>query len=132
MSDSERTHDTNAIRVIEPRMVEAEGNMPKQIAEHIGRVASGDASLSIARMVSPAGWIETPQTPEFDEYTLVLRGEVHVISGGATRIVRAGQAVRVPRGIRVQYATPGAGGADYVAVCSPAFSPAIVHRDEGR
>ena len=118
-----------AIRIIEPRRVEAAGNMPKQIAEHVGRVASGDSVLSIARMVSPSGWIETPQTPEFDEYTLVLRGEVHVISGGERQIVRAGQAVRVPRGIRVQYATPGAGGADYVAVCLPAFSPDTVHRD---
>jgi mannose-6-phosphate isomerase-like protein (cupin superfamily) len=117
------------IRIIEPRLVEAAGNMPKQIAEHVGRVASGDSVLSIARMVSPSGWIETPQTPEFDEYTVVLRGEVHVISGGETQIVRAGQAVRVPRGIHVQYATPGAGGADYMAVCFPAFSPETVHRD---
>ena len=122
-------HTTNAIQIIEPRLVEAAGNMPKQIAEHIGRVASGDSALSVARMVSPSGWIETPQTPEFDEYTVVLRGEVHVSSGGETQIVRAGQAVRVPRDIRVQYATPGADGADYLAVCFPAFSPDTVHRD---
>jgi ethanolamine utilization protein EutQ (cupin superfamily) len=126
---SETTDTTSAIHISDPKMVEAEGNMPKQIAEHIGRLASGDTSLSIARMVSPSGWTETPQTPEFDEYTLVLRGELHVIAGGRAQIVRAGQAVRVRRGIRVQYATPAPGGADYVAICSPAFSPDTVHHD---
>ena len=125
---SGRTDEAAAIRIIDPKLIQAAGNVPKQITEHIGRVASGDSALSIARMVSPSGWIEPPQTPEFDEYTVVLRGEVHVSAGGKTQIVRAGQSVHVPHGIRVQYATPAAEGAEYLAVCIPAFSPDTVHR----
>jgi ethanolamine utilization protein EutQ (cupin superfamily) len=117
------------IRVFQAKHVAAAGNKPKQIAEHVGRVASGDAALSVAVMRSPTGWVEPAQTPEFDEYTVVLRGELHVLSGGATTVVRAGEAVHVPRGIRVQYATPGPEGAEYVAICLPAFSPDLVHRD---
>jgi mannose-6-phosphate isomerase-like protein (cupin superfamily) len=127
--DSRQGDCTPAIQIVEPRLVEAAGNKPKKIAEYIGRVASGDAAVSIASMVSPPGWVEPPQTPDFDEFTVVLRGELHVISGPNTEIVRAGQAVRVSRGTRVQYATPGPGGAEYIAVCLPAFSPESVHRE---
>jgi mannose-6-phosphate isomerase-like protein (cupin superfamily) len=118
------------ISILEPKFVEAAGNQPKKIAEYIGRVASGDRALSIAVMASPRGWTEPAQTPSFDEFTVVLRGELHVTSGGKTEVVRAGQAVRVPRGIRVQYATPRSDGAETIAVCIPAFSPDIVHRED--
>jgi ethanolamine utilization protein EutQ (cupin superfamily) len=118
-----------SLRIVNPRIIASAGNKPKQIAEYIGRVASGDNGLSIAKMVSPSGWLEPPQTPEFDEYTVVLRGELHVIALGKTQVVIAGQAVCVPRGTRVQYATPGPDGAEYVAVCVPAFAPDTVHRD---
>jgi mannose-6-phosphate isomerase-like protein (cupin superfamily) len=119
----------SGIAIFEPKFLEAAGNQPKKIAEYIGRVASGDSALSIAVMASPKGWIEPAQTPEFDEFTVVLRGELHVTSGGKTEIVRAGQAVRVPKGFRVQYATPGPEGAETVAVCIPAFAPDNVHRE---
>jgi mannose-6-phosphate isomerase-like protein (cupin superfamily) len=118
-----------SIRIIDPKIIEAAGNKPKQIAEYVGRVASGDHALSIAKMVSPSGWIEPAQTPDFDEYTAVLRGEVHVICGEKTEVVRAGKAVCVAKGTRVKYATPGPEGAEYVAVCIPAFAPEIVHRE---
>jgi len=117
------------IRVRQAKRVAAGGNKPKQISEQVGRVASGDAALSVAVMRSPAGWVEPAQTSEFDEYTVVLRGELHVLGGGATMVVRTGEAVHVPRGMRVRYATPGPDGAEYVAVCLPAFSPDLVHRD---
>jgi quercetin dioxygenase-like cupin family protein len=91
-------------------------------------VASGDSCLSIAGMVSPSGWIEPAQTPEFDEYTVVLRGELHVTAEGRVHVVRAGQSVCVPRGVAVQYATPSPDGAEYLAVCLPAFTPDLVHR----
>ncbi|HEY5960707.1 MAG TPA: cupin domain-containing protein [Polyangiaceae bacterium] len=119
----------SSVRVINPVFVEAAGNKPKQIAEHIGRVASGDAQVSIAKMNSPEGWIEPPQTPAFDEYTLVLRGELHVTTAGGTEVVRAGQALCVPRGTRAQYSTPSRDGAEYVAVCCPAFGPELSHRE---
>lgn len=122
-------HCLGEIRIVDPKSMQAAGNPPKAIAEHIGRVASQDTQVSIARMRSPSGWVEPPQTPEFDEFTLVLSGEVHVTSSGGTQVVHAGQAVRVPRGIRVQYATPGPAGAEYIAVCVPAFAPTIVHRE---
>jgi mannose-6-phosphate isomerase-like protein (cupin superfamily) len=115
------------IRIIESKLIQSAGNKPKQIAEFIGRLASGDTALSIASMVSPPGWIEPPQTPDFDEFTLVLRGELHIICGSGTVVVRAGQAVRVAKKTRVQYATPD--GAEHIAVCLPAFSPDNVHRE---
>lgn len=111
-----------------PTIIEAAGNKPKRIEEFIGRVNSQTTALSIARMVSPGGWIEPGQTPEFDEYTLVLRGELHVASRSGSLIVRAGQAVIAPRGKWVQYSTPGPEGAEYLAVCLPAFAPDTVHR----
>jgi hypothetical protein len=99
------------------------------IEEFIGRVNSGTEGVSIARMRSPGSWVEPGQTPEFDEYTLVLRGVLRVTSRGGTLDVAAGQAVIAHRGEWVQYSTPDPEGAEYVAVCLPAFTPATVHRD---
>ena len=112
-------------------VIPAVGQPPKIIEEFIGRVNSGTAAVSVARMTSPPGWVEPGQRPDFTEYTVVLRGELCVESerGGALR-VRAGQAVLVPAGEWVRYSTPGADGAEYIAVCLPAFSPRTVHRDE--
>jgi quercetin dioxygenase-like cupin family protein len=116
-------------RVIdEPKRIMAHGSPPKVIEEFIGRADSAGA-VSIARMASPAGWAESGQTPDFDEYTLVLRGTLRVETRSATHTVTGGQAVIVPRGEWVRYSTPAPGGADYIAVCLPAFSPDIVHRD---
>jgi mannose-6-phosphate isomerase-like protein (cupin superfamily) len=114
-----------------PTRIEAAGNKPKIIEEFVGRVNSATAALSIARMTSPGGWIEPGQTPEFDEYTVVLRGVLRVAGRDGALDVRAGQAVVAPRGEWVQYSTPEPEGAEYVAVCLPAFGPGIVHRDEG-
>ena len=116
-------------RIGQPTVVEAAGTLPKRIEEYVGRVNTGDAGVSIARMKSPQGWVEPAQTPEFDEYTLVLRGVLRVTSRGGSLDVAAGQAVIAHRGEWVQYSTPGPEGAEYVAVCLPAFSPATVHRD---
>lgn len=115
--------------VTAPTVIQAAGNKPKLIEEFIGRVNSGSPELSIARMKSPGGWVEPGQTPEFDEYTIVLRGMLRVESRTGTFDVRAGQAVIVPRGEWVRYSSPEEGGAEYFAVCLPAFSPDIVHRD---
>lgn len=112
-----------------PMRIASAGNKPKLIDEYIGRVNSNEAAVSIAHMRSPGGWIEPGQAPDFDEYTLVLRGRLHVQSRGAALDVRAGQAVIARRGEWVQYSTPDADGAEYVAVCIPAFSPDTVHRD---
>ena len=118
------------IRKIEsPTIVEAAGNKPKQIEEFIGAVNSGTTDLSVARMKSPAGWVEPGQTPEFDEYTVVLKGMLRVKTRDGQCDVEAGQAVIASAGEWVQYSTPGAEGAEYIAVCLPAFSPATVHRD---
>lgn len=113
----------------DPKIIQAAGNKPKVIEEFIGRVNSQTAAVSIARMKSPSGWVEPGQTPEFDEYTVVLRGLVRVTSKGGSQDVTAGQAIITPAGEWVQYSTPGPEGAEYIAVCLPAFSPAIVHRD---
>jgi mannose-6-phosphate isomerase-like protein (cupin superfamily) len=110
-----------------PTRIEAAGNKPKIIDEHIGRVNSATPAVSIAHMTSPAGWIEPGQTPEFDEYTLVLSGVLRVSSTAGELDVRAGQAVIARAGEWVRYSTPE--GADYISVCIPAFSPATVHRD---
>jgi quercetin dioxygenase-like cupin family protein len=112
-----------------PTIVEAAGSLPKRIEEYVGRANSGHASVSVARMVSPAGWHEPGQRPEFEEVTVVLRGAVKVEHEGGALIVRAGEAVVTKPGEWVRYSTPEAGGAEYVAVCLPAFSPATVHRD---
>ena len=112
-----------------PTIIQAAGNKPKVIEEFIGRVNSAIEGLSIARMTSPSGWVEPGQTPEFDEYTVVLRGVLHVTSRSQTVEVSAGQAIIAHRGEWVQYSTPGPEGAEYIAVCVPAFSPGTVHRD---
>lgn len=108
--------------------IEAAGSKPKLIDEYIGRVNSNSATLSMAHMRSPEGWSEPGQTPEFDEYTLVLKGMLRVAHKGGHIEVRAGQAVVAHRGEWVQYSTPQ--GAEYIAVCLPAFSPETVHRKE--
>lgn len=112
-----------------PTIIEAAGNKPKRIEEYAGRVNSGHANLSLARMVSPPGWIEPGQRPEFEEITIVLRGILRVDYEGGSLDVRAGQAVVASPGEWVRYSTPEADGAEYVAVCFPAFSPDTVHRD---
>lgn len=113
----------------QPTVIEAAGNKPKVIQEFIGRVNSRTESISVARMISPGGWIEPGQTPEFDEYTVVLRGTLRVESKTGAIDVRAGQAIVTHAGEWVRYSTPDNEGAEYVAVCTPAFSPATVHRD---
>ncbi|HSD76888.1 MAG TPA: hypothetical protein VLA98_05770 [Solirubrobacteraceae bacterium] len=113
-----------------PSRVEAAGTKPKIIEEYVGRVNTGEERLSVARMRSPEGWVEPAQQPDFDEWTLVLDGLLLVEHDGGTLEVPAGQAVLVRAGERVRYATPRSGGAQYVAVCLPAFGPEIVHRDE--
>jgi mannose-6-phosphate isomerase-like protein (cupin superfamily) len=111
-----------------PTRIEAAGNVPKLIDEYIGRVNSGERRVSIAHMRSPAGWIEPAQTPEFEEYTVVLRGRLHVKHRQGSFVVAAGQAVITHPGEWVQYSTPDE-ATEYIAVCVPAFSPATVHRD---
>jgi ethanolamine utilization protein EutQ (cupin superfamily) len=110
-----------------PTRIAAPGTPPKLIDEHVGRVNSGTSGVSVAHMRSPAGWSEPGQRPEFDEYTLVLHGKLRVEHEGGVVEVGAGQAVIAARGEWVRYSTPE--GAEYVAVCVPAFSPATVHRD---
>jgi len=112
-----------------PTVVMAAGNKPKQIHEYIGRVNSETTSTSIALMRSPGGWIEPGQTPKFDEYTLVLKGKLRVQTKTSTITVAAGEAVIVEAGEWIQYSTPDPEGAEYVAVCLPAFSPETVNRD---
>ena len=116
--------------IAKPTVIEAAGNLPKRIEEFAGRVNSGHASVSVARMVSPAGWQEPGQRPEFEEITVVLRGMIRVEHEGGALEVKAGQAIVTAPGEWVRYSTPGPEGAEYVAVCLPAFSPATVHRDE--
>ena len=112
-----------------PTRIEAAGNKPKLIDEYVGRVNSGDSKVSVAHMRSPAGWVEPGQAPEFDEFTLVLHGLLRVQHRDGLLDVRAGQAVVVRGGEWVQYSTPEADGAEYIAVCVPAFSLETVHRD---
>ncbi len=118
------------MHIQKPTVITAAGNKPKVIEEFVGRVNSKTEAVSIARMKSPSGWIEPGQTPEFDEYTLVLRGMLRVATKRGTYEVRAGEAVIANKGEWVQYSTPGPDGAEYIAVCLPAFSPESVHRDE--
>ena len=109
-----------------PTRIQAYGQPPKTAEEFVGRANSKTKSVSIARMVSPPGWSEPGQSPEFDEFTLVLRGELQV--EGVNRVA-AGQAIIINRGEWVRCSTPASAGAEYIAVCLPAFSPATVHRD---
>ena len=113
-----------------PSTIQAAGNKPKIIEEFFGRVNSQTAALSIAKMISPSGWREPGQAPEFDEYTIVLKGELQVETRSSILKVGAGQAVVVNAGEWVCYSTPAAEGAEYIAVCLPAFLPSTVHRDE--
>ncbi|MCW8129517.1 MAG: cupin [Planctomycetota bacterium] len=113
----------------QPTRIQAAGNKPKLIDEFVGRVNSKDTGLSIAHMRSPGGWVEPGQTPEFAEYTLVLKGMLRVTHRGGAIDVRAGEAVALTPGEWVQYSTPEPEGAEYIAVCLPAFSMDTVHRD---
>ena len=113
-----------------PSRITAAGTKPKLIDEVVGRVNTKTASVSIAHMRSPSGWVEPGQTPEFDEYTYVLKGGLRVKHKAGTIDVRAGQGIITHKGEWVQYSTPGADGAEYIAVCLTAFSPDTVHRDE--
>jgi mannose-6-phosphate isomerase-like protein (cupin superfamily) len=115
--------------IAQPAVVQAVGNKPKRIEEYAGRVNSGHDAVSVARMVSPAGWEEPGQRPEFEEITVVLRGLLRVEYDGGALDVRAGQAVVTAPGEWIRYSSPEPEGAEYVAVCLPAFSPATVHRD---
>ncbi|TMB57707.1 MAG: cupin [Deltaproteobacteria bacterium] len=112
-----------------PTRIVAAGSPPKAIDEYVGRVNSGTAAVSVAHMRSPSGWVEPGQRPAFDEYTVVLGGMLRVTHEGGTIDVRAGEAVIARRGEWVQYSSPGPEGAEYIAVCLPAFSPETVHRD---
>lgn len=112
-----------------PAIVEAAGHPPKTIREHVGRVNTSDGAISIAHMTSPPGWSEPWQTPTFDEWTVVLAGAVHVEDEAGEFDAFPGQSVHAPAGCRVRYSTPQ--GADYVAVCVPAFAPETVHRESG-
>ena len=115
--------------IASPTIIQAAGTKPKRIEEYAGRVNSGHGVVSVARMVSPEGWEEPGQRPEFEEITVVLRGVLRVEHEGGAFDVRAGQAVVSRPGEWVRYASHEPGGAEYVAVCLPAFSPTIVHRD---
>jgi mannose-6-phosphate isomerase-like protein (cupin superfamily) len=116
--------------ISQPTRITAAGNKPKLIDEYVGRVNSNDSAVSVAHMRSPQGWIEPGQTPDFDEFTIVLRGLLRVTSKAGELDVRAGQAVVAHAGEWIQYSTPEADGAEYIAVCLPAFSMDTVHRDE--
>lgn len=113
-----------------PTIIQAAGNKPKEIQEYFGRVNSEDQAVSVARMISASGWVEPGQRPDFEEMTVVLAGTLHVEHEGGELDVDAGQAVLTRPGEWVRYSTPGPDGAEYIAVCIPAFSPETVHRDE--
>ena len=115
--------------IAQPTRIEAAGNKPKLIDEYVGRVNSRHDALSVAHMRSPGGWVEPGQTPEFDEFTVVLKGMLRVTHRGGALDVRAGQAVVAHKGEWVHYSTPEPAGAECIAVCLPAFSPQNVHRD---
>lgn len=120
-----------ALKIEKPTIINAAGTKGKIIEEYFGMVNSHSAQVSVAVMHSPSGWIEPGQKPDFDEYTVVLKGLLQVKTQDVVYDVRAGEAIMVSRHEWVQYGTPGPEGAEYVAVCLPAFSPAIVHRDAG-
>jgi len=120
------------IKINKPTIINAAGNKPKEIKEYIGRVNSHTDKVSIARMKSPVGWIEPGQTPEFNEYTIVLKGMLRVKTKDETIDIHEGEALIAQAGEWVQYSTPDPEGAEYIAVCCPAFSPDAVHRDDER
>ena len=115
--------------ITSPKIIEAAGNKPKIISEFIGRVNSSNENISIAKMTSPVGWEEPGQTPEFDEYTLVLKGMLRVQTKENVLEVNAGQAIITYADEWIRYSTPNPEGAEYIAICLPAFSPETVHRD---
>jgi quercetin dioxygenase-like cupin family protein len=115
--------------IANPTVVPAAGNPPKRIEEYVGRVNTGHFGVSVARMVSPSGWVEPGQRPDFEEVTVVLRGLLRVGHQGGVLDVRAGQAVVTSPGEWVRYSTPEPDGAEYLAICLPAFSMETVHRD---
>mgnify|MGYP000343439757 FL=1 len=115
--------------IASPTRIEAAGTKPKKIDEFVGRVNTGTENLSVAHMRSPSGWVEPGQTPEFDEYTVVIKGAIHVEYKDGVLIVDAGKAVLTRAGEWIRYSTPGPEGAEYIAICLPAFSPGTVHRD---
>jgi len=117
--------------ISQPTRIQAAGNKPKLIDEYIGRVNSKTSGVSIAHMRSPQGWVEPGQSPEFDEFTIVLKGLLRVTHKEGSLDVRAGQAVIAHAGEWVRYSTPEEGGTEYIAVCLPAFAVETVHRDEG-
>ncbi len=118
-----------ATHIQKPTIIPAAGNKPKIIQEYIGHVNSGTTEVSIARMHSPSGWVEPGQTPDFTEYTLVLKGALQVETREGVYQVKAGEAIITPAGEWVRFSTPGADGAEYVAICVPAFTPDAAHRD---
>lgn len=118
-----------AIKIETPTIIEAAGNLPKVIEEYFGRVNSKTDEVSIARMQSPQGWVEPGQTPEFNEYTVVLKGVLRVETKEGVIDITAGQAILAPRGEWVRYSSPFESGAEYIAVCLPAFSPSLVQRE---
>jgi len=118
------------IKISSPSVITAAGNKPKRIEEFIGRVNSKTSDLSVAKMTSPSGWVEPGQKPEFDEYTIVLKGMLRVTTKDEVIDVKAGEAIIVSKNEWIQYSTPEPEGAEYIAVCLPAFSPESVHRDE--
>ena len=119
-----------ATKIKSPGIIKAAGNKPKIIEEFFGRVNSKTEEVSIARMKSPSGWEEPGQQPEFNEYTVVLKGILHIETRKESFDVHENEALMIPKGEWVQYSTPYEGGAEYIAVCIPAFSPEIVHRDD--
>ena len=118
------------VKISSPSIITAAGNKPKKIEEFFGRVNSKTDSVSIARMTSPSGWVEPGQKPEFDEYTVVLKGTLNVKTEKESLQINTGEAIIARKGEWIQYSTPGPKGAEYIAVCLPAFSPDTVHRDE--
>ncbi|HTX17301.1 MAG TPA: cupin domain-containing protein [Bacteroidota bacterium] len=115
--------------ISKPAVVKAAGNLPKRIEEFIGRVNTGHSTVSVAKMTSPPGWVEPGQKPDFEELTVVLRGTLTVEFEGGVREVSAGQALVAHPGEWIRYSTPSSSGAEYIAVCLPAFTPESVHRD---
>lgn len=119
-----------AIKIPSPTVIEAAGNKPKLIEEYVGKVNTKEDRVSIAKMTSPQGWVEPGQKPEFDEYTVVLKGTLKVKTQTDEFELREKEAILVKGGEWIQYSTPYEGGAEYIAVCLPAFSPDTVHRDK--
>lgn len=119
-----------AVKIHSPKTIMAAGNIPKVIEEFVGLANTDTSGISIARMKSPAGWKEPGQRPEFDEYTVVLKGVLRVKTANETFNIRSGEAIMMKAGEWVQYGSPEQGGAEYMAICMPAFSPDSVHRDE--